>query len=135
MKMQFSIIFDVDCVESIDEIRGLVSRSAYINELLKKEIKRVKGRGKVVESGNEKSIPSKTVDVVVVDQDQAIKTEIHRLIPALKNHHHSISEIRMFMKASLTTINNIQPGRIITLDELGNLVREEAERQGVNYID
>lgn len=134
MKMQYSIIFDVDCVESIDEIRGLVSRSAYINELLKKEIKRVDGE-KVVKPENDKSVPVKNIDVNIVSQDQAIETEIRRLISSLKNHHKSISEIRMFMKASLATINNIQPGRIITLEELSGLVREEAEKQGVRCID
>lgn len=134
MKKQYSITFDVDCVESIDEIKGLVSRSAYINELLKKEIKRVNGE-KVVKPENDKSVHVENIDVNIVSQDQAIETEIHRLIPSLKNHHKSISEIKMFMKASLTTINNIQPGRIITLEELAGLVRDEAEKQGVQCID
>lgn len=135
MKVQRSVIFDVDVLKSVDEIKGLVSRSAYINDILKKEIKRVEENKKVVKTETAKNAPVKNIDENIVCQDQTIETEINRLIPALKNHHHSISEIRMFMKASLSTINNIQLGRIITLEELTGLLREEAKKQGVRCVD
>ena len=130
MKHKYTFTLDTKISDKLDDVRGLISRSAYINELIRKIDDVDENKIK-----NDKKTQPKNISEIIVSQNQAIKTEIHRLIPALKNHHHSISEIRMFMKASLTTINNIKPGRIITLDELSKLIREEAERQGVNCID
>lgn len=73
-----------------------------------------------------------------VTNQQVIQIEIERLVTSLKHHHCSLSEIRMFIKNSLVTINKDNTTRGIqslTLDELSEIVKKEAENQGIHCVE
>ena len=122
MRVRYNIMLDPDKVEVIDNIRGLISRSSYLNNMLGEEIERVNSS-------------KQTIDII--DRNQAIQTEIERLITSLKNHHNSITEIRKFIKTSLLIINKdcieegVQP---LTLKELSEMLQKEAESRGIRCI-
>ena len=73
-----------------------------------------------------------------VTNQQVIQIEIERLVTSLKHHHRSLSEIRMFMKNSLVTINKDNTTRGIqslTLEELNEMVKKEAENQVIHCVE
>lgn len=73
-----------------------------------------------------------------VTNQQVIQIEIERLVTSLKHHHRNLNEIRMFMKNSLVTINKDNTTRGIqslTLEELSEMIKKEAEDQGIKYIE
>ena len=143
MRERYNIMLDPDRVKEIDEIRGLISRSSYLNELIGDEIKRVKGDKQTVdeniEVADQQVMDKEEIEKIPeVTNQQVIQIEIERLVTSLKHHHRSLSEIRMFMKNSLVMINKDNTTRGIqslTLDELIEIVTKEAEAQGIHCVE